>query len=264
VADASTIDAYKLDDKETRALTQTGAIYLDDGNNDTVPTTVTLGGRTIELVKVQTSELGLLPHILITPALAADLQLTTTPGPTILRAPHALTNDERDLMFEIFDDQSAAAESNTDGSYVMTGVASFSTGDAPPGFVLEALLSGIALVFALFVVAASLALAAAETRDERDALAVIGAAPSTMRRTSAHKAVLLAVLGAALAIPVGFLPVVVITAADDSRTPFLVFPWRTAAMLLLAVPAIIGLLTSGASTLGLRLRPVRVSTMTFD
>jgi len=85
-----------------------------------------------------------------------------------------------------------------------------------------------------------------------------------MRRTSAHKAVLLAVFGAALAVPVGFLPVVVFTAADRSATPFLVFPWRTVATLLLVVPVLIGLVTSGASTVALRLRPVRVSTMTFD
>lgn len=264
VADASTLEAYKLDDKATRALAQSGAIYLDDGTDDTPPATVTLGDRTINLLKVHTGELGLLPRILISPALAEELHLATVSGPTILRSSHALTSSEIDLVSEIRDDYTAAANENTEGTNIVTGTAIFSEGDAPPAFVLEALLSGIALVFALFVVAASLALASAETRDERDALAVIGAAPSTMRRTSAHKAVLLAALGAALAIPVGFLPVVVFTAADDSATPFLVFPWRTVAMLLVVVPAIIGLLTGGASTIALRLRPVRVSTMTFD
>jgi ABC-type antimicrobial peptide transport system permease subunit len=198
----------------------------------------------------------------ITPALAEELHLATLSGPTILRASHDLTSSELDLLSEIRDDYTTNA--NADGKYIMTGSAIFSEGDAPPAFVLEALLTGIALVFALFTVAASLALAAAETRDECDALAVIGATPSTMRRTSAHKAVLLAVMGAALAIPVGFLPVVVITATDDSASPFLVFPWRTIAMLLLVVPAIIGLFTAGASSIGLRLHPVRVSTMTFD
>jgi ABC-type antimicrobial peptide transport system permease subunit len=175
-----------------------------------------------------------------------------------------LTSSEIDLISEVRDDYTTAANSVARGPYQITGSAIFSEGDAPPAFVLEALLSGIALVFALFTVAASLALASAETRDERDALAVIGATPSTMRRTSAHKAVLLAALGAALAIPVGFLPVVVITATDDSATPFLVFPWRTIAMLLVVVPVIIGLFTAAASSIGLRLRPVRVSTMTFD
>jgi putative ABC transport system permease protein len=264
VADASTLDAYELDGAATRVLRQYGAISIDDGMGDSAsaPTSVELGDRTIDLHKVSTSEIGLLPHIVITPALAEELHLETVTGPTILRASHDLTSAELDLLSEIRDDY--ATNANADGKYIMTGSAIFSSGDAPPAFVLEALLSGIALVFALFVVAASLALAAAETRDERDALAVIGATPSTMRRTSAHKAVLLAALGAALAIPVGFLPVVVITATDDSATPFLVFPWRTIAMLLVVVPVIIGLFTAGASSIGLRLRPVRVSTMTFD
>ena len=264
IADASTLEAYKLNDAGKHALLQTGAIYLDDSTDDTPPQTVVLGGRTIDLVKVHANAIGLLPHIVITPALAADLHLATMPGPTVMRAPKALTRNERDLLSEIRDDYATSAAPNADGTSTFTGVAIFSASSAPPAFVLEALLSGIALVFALFVVAASLALAAAETRDERDVLAVIGAAPSTMRRTSAHKGVLLAVLGAALAVPVGFLPVVVFTAADRSPTPFLIFPWRTVAMLLVVVPALIGLFTTAASSLALRLRPVRTSTMTFE
>ena len=264
IADASTLEAYNLNDAGKHALLQTGAIYLDDSTDDTPPQTVVLGGRTIDLVKVHANAIGLLPHIVITPALAADLHLTTMPGPTVMRAPKALTRSERDLLSEIRDDYATSAAPNADGTATFTGVAIFSASSAPPAFVLEALLSGIALVFALFVVAASLALAAAETRDERDVLAVIGAAPSTMRRTSAHKGVLLAVLGAALAVPVGFLPVVVFTAADRSPTPFLIFPWRTVAMLLIVVPVLIGLFTTAASSLALRLRPVRTSTMTFE
>ena len=182
----------------------------------------------------------------------------------VLRAAQDLTDSDRDLLAEIRDEHDTSGVPTDDGTFVSTGIAIFSASNAPPAFVLEALLSGIALVFALFVVAASLALAAAETRDERDVLAVVGAAPATMRRTSAHKAVLLAVFGAALAVPVGFLPVIVFTAADRSATPFLIFPWRTVTMLLVVVPVLIGLLTSGASTIALRLRPVRVSTMTFD
>jgi putative ABC transport system permease protein len=264
VADASTLEAYKLSDKAAKALSQFGAVYLDDSANDIVPQTLRVGARTIDLVTVHVDALGILPRVLITPALAAELQLTPSPGPVVLRAAQPLTRQDRDLLSEIRDDYDTFGKPTTDGPFVNTGIAIISGSDAPPAFVLEALLSGIALLFALFVVAASLALAAAETRDERDVLAVVGAAPATMRRTSAHKAVLLAVFGAALAIPVGFLPVIVFTAADRSSTPFLVFPWRTVAMLLLVVPVLIGLFTSGASTLALRLRPVRVSTMTFD
>ncbi|MEO8697470.1 MAG: FtsX-like permease family protein, partial [Acidimicrobiales bacterium] len=163
VGDASTLAAYKLDDKARRALTQNGAIYLDDGADDTLPATVTLGDRTIALVIVKASETGLLPHILITPALAEELHLTTAAGPTILRASHALTSSEIDLLSEVRDDFTTAVNETAGGPFFITGTAIFSEGGAPPAFVLEALLSGIALVFALFTVAASLALASAET-----------------------------------------------------------------------------------------------------
>ncbi|MGH9000886.1 MAG: hypothetical protein ACRDY7_16010, partial [Acidimicrobiia bacterium] len=105
-----------------------------------------------------------------------------------------------------------------------------------------------------------LALAAAETRDERDFLAVIGASPSTMRRSSARKAVLLSALGAAVTFPVGFLPVVVYTRADPRAFP-LVFPGRMTVLLLVAVPAVAWVVTNVGSALALRVRPVRVSTM---
>jgi ABC-type antimicrobial peptide transport system permease subunit len=133
----------------------------------------------------------------------------------------------------------------------------------PSAFVLQGILAGAALLFTLFVVAVSLALAAAETRDERDVLTVVGAAPSVMRRASGHKAALLAGLGALLAIPVGFLPVVVFTRADPSNLP-LVFPWRIAAILVVVVPLVAALVTTAGSAIVLWRRPVRISTMAFD
>jgi ABC-type antimicrobial peptide transport system permease subunit len=125
------------------------------------------------------------------------------------------------------------------------------------------LLGGVSLLFTLFVIAVSLALAAAETRDERDVLAVLGASPGTMRRTSARKAVILTELGALLAIPVGFLPVVVFTSISSSHLP-LRFPWRVAAVLLIAVPVVVAAVTSAASAIALRVKPTHVSTMAFD
>ncbi|MBA2496608.1 MAG: hypothetical protein H0V33_05840 [Acidimicrobiia bacterium] len=113
------------------------------------------------------------------------------------------------------------------------------------------------------MIAVSLALAASETRDERDVLVVAGAAPSTMRRTSGRKALLLSGLGAALAVPVGFLPVAVFTAVSSDDLP-LVFPWRVVLLLLVAVPVVAAAVTTVGSGIVLRLRPVRVSTMAFD
>ena len=55
---------------------------------------------------------------------------------------------------------------------------------------------GIVVFLALIVLAMSLALSAAETRDERDILVSLGARPSTMRAVSSWKAALLAASGA--------------------------------------------------------------------
>jgi hypothetical protein len=133
---------------------------------------------------------------------------------------------------------------------------------------VELILSGIALVFSLFVVGVSLALAAAESKDERDILTIAGAPPAALARSAGARAWLLAAIGGALAVPVGFLPVVVFSYAShdqlvDERFP-LVFPGRTVLMLLVAVPAIVCAVSFASSATAQRLRPVRVSTATFE
>jgi hypothetical protein len=84
-----------------------------------------------------------------------------------------------------------------------------------------------------------------------------------LRRASAHKAWLLSFLGAVLGIPVGFLPVVVFTRADPTNIP-LVFPWRIVVLLVVLVPAAAGIVTTLASGIALRRRPVTISTMAFE
>ena len=56
----------------------------------------------------------------------------------------------------------------------------------------------------------------------------------------------------------------VFTAADGRSSPWLVFPWRTVLLLLVAVPLVTAAVTATASALALRVRPVRVSTMAFE
>src|SRR5690606_17242125 len=104
----------------------------------------------------------------------------------------------------------------------------------PTALQLELALTGLALVFCLFVVGTSLALAAAESKDERDVLTVAGAPPQLLARMAGARAWLLAGIGGLMAVPVGFLPVIVFTAAisEDRSTPYpLVFPVRTVALL---------------------------------
>jgi putative ABC transport system permease protein len=128
---------------------------------------------------------------------------------------------------------------------------------------IEWALVGIALVLVLFVVAVNLALSAAETRDERDVLTVVGAAPASMRQANGYKAVLFTIMGALLAVPVGFLPVAVFVSADSNNLP-LIFPWQVVSALVIVLPIAAGLVTTVASGIALRFRPIRISTMAYD
>jgi ABC-type antimicrobial peptide transport system permease subunit len=128
---------------------------------------------------------------------------------------------------------------------------------------VELIMAGLALLFAVLVVGASLALAAAETRDERDVLTVAGASPGTLARAAGARAWLLAGIGAAMALPVGLLPVAVFVLADDGRMQFVV-PWRAIGLLAVALPAIVAVVALATSATAQWLRPVRVSTAVFD
>ena len=218
----------------------------------------------VQVVDGRRYAIGGLPTLLVMPTSISRLGLVERPPLVVVRASEALSGGQVASVSDIVEDHRLDM-ATADAGAPQLSVSSFmhypETGLDP--LVLEALLTGAALLFSLFVVAVSLALAAAETRDERDVLTVVGAAPATMWRTSARKAVFLTALGGALAVPVGFLPVVMVTLAEDP-TPPLVFPWRAALMVLVAVPAIAGAVTATGSAVALRVRPVRISTMAFD
>lgn len=57
--------------------------------------------------------------------------------------------------------------------------------DGPTPLQVELVLAGVALVLSMLVVRASLALAAAESRDERDVLTVVDVSPGALTRASA-------------------------------------------------------------------------------
>lgn len=140
-------------------------------------------------------------------------------------------------------------------------------GYGPTALQIELALTGLALVFCLFVVGTSLALAAAESKDERDVLTVAGAPPRLLARMAGARAWLLAAIGAVMAVPVGFLPVVVFTRAivDRFEEPFpLIFPLRTVLLLVVVVPLVVAAVAAGVSAVAQRVRPVRVSTAVFE
>lgn len=217
------------------------------------------------VVNATAYSLGSLPRLLLTPATAARLAVSQQAGPVVLRANGPLTREQRLAVTDVaqeywFDNPNAG---NGAASPPQIQVDQYEPATRLDPLLLEAALTTVSLLFTLLVVATSLALASAETRDERDVLSIVGARPTTLRRTNANKAAVLAVLGAVLALPVGFLPVAVFGQANSPSLP-LVFPWRTALLLVAAVPAIAWLATLAASAIALRLRPVHISTMAFE
>lgn len=103
----------------------------------------------------------------------------------------------------------------------------------------------------------------------RDILTIAGAPPGTLARSAGARAWLLAVIGTAMAVPVGFLPVIVFSWASDRNGLSLqgfpiVFPTRTVLLLVIAVPLAVALASWSSSALAQRLRPVRVSTAVFE
>ena len=124
----------------------------------------------------------------------------------------------------------------------------------------------VVLAIALIVLAMSLALSAAETRDERDVLVSLGARPSTMRSLSAWKAALLAVTAALIAIPTGFVPVAVVfyavvRAGEAAR---LSFPLSTVVVLVVAAPLIAAIVAYVGGAIAQTVRPTKMSTFATD
>jgi putative ABC transport system permease protein len=297
VADAAALSVYQLDADERRLLEQTGALALGPAAGtgtvdllranpnptpspgavpaDQITSTVYYYGPggspsaeviekiPVAVVNAMGTSRGGLESLLLTPDTVRRLGFSTAPGDLVLRLPKALTDDQVDAAREIAEASGESPGEAPAGFNRYTQVNFDFPNDRPDPLVLEGILSGMALLLTLFVVAASLALAAAETRDERDVLSVVGASPAVLRRASAHKAWLLSFLGTVLAIPVGFLPVVVFTRADPTKLP-LVFPWRVVVLLVIVVPVVAGAVTTLASRLALRRRPVTISTMAFE
>ena len=270
VADAAFLDTYPISRDVRLALERAGLAKLGPEEGQ-APVMVRAPGRqpVPVVVPVLAGDLpssGLTAPVLIAPSKTAELGLTPQPGDVVLRQDRALSSDQRaavELVFEEQLDDRPRGPSTSGGPPPFTNINLYRTYGAPDPMVVDAVLGGLALLFTLFVVASSLALAAAETRAERDLLDVVGASPRAIRSTSGLKAVVVTALGTALALPVGLLPVLVFTSAGSAELPF-VIPWRVIALLVVAVPLLAGLITTSTSALGLQLRPVRASTMAFD
>src|SRR3546814_7597099 len=128
--------------------------------------------------------LGYVSPLLLTEAAARAAERDVATTGTVLQSDDALTADQRRELEDLQDDLgwvpgSGMAEEST--SYLNLSWHEPDGGPSP--FQLELLLSGVALVLALFVVGVSLALAAAESKDESDVLTIAGAPPRDRKST---------------------------------------------------------------------------------
>jgi putative ABC transport system permease protein len=274
VADEPLLDALRVPADVRRDLEQTGVVLLTAA--DEGPAVVTApDGRRLDVVRHQL-EYGLSYSdvLLVSEQHVADLGLDATVVGVLFDLPAPLTDEQRVDLDDLRSELGWSQVSTMTTAVPERGVAPveagrwlqldyFSPSDGPTPFQLELLLSGLALVFALFVVGVSLALAAAESKDERDVLTIAGASPRVLARAAGARAWLLAGIGAAMAVPAGFLPVMVYARAETDDFP-LVFPVRTVGLLLVAVPAVCAVVALASSATAQRLRPLRVSTATFE
>jgi putative ABC transport system permease protein len=259
VATPEVLRLYGADRRVRDALAADGAVGLGYAAGS-----VRLGDLRVTVLDRTRYSFGTLPPLLLSAPLAARLGWTAGPSAVVFDLGRPLNAAERSEVWGVYQDWSDA---NVDSAGPGTAPSVNVAVDQPPAtrdpLALQGMLAAAALAFSIFFVAVSLALAGAETRDERDALTIAGAGTRMLRRTSGRKAFLVTLLGAALGLPVGLLPVVVLTRVDTTSLPF-VMPWLVAALLVAFVPVAAGVVTSLASTLALRLAPVRISTMTYE
>jgi putative ABC transport system permease protein len=133
--------------------------------------------------------------------------------------------------------------------------------DLPPVGSIHLVIVGASLLLVLAVVAVGLALAAAESRDERDVLVAVGARPRTLRTMAGAKAVVMTLAGVAVAVPGGLVPTFAVARAADVR---FTMPWLVLGGLLFVVPPVAGVVAAAVSGLAQRVRPVRMSTLAVD
>lgn len=274
IADDALLDALRAGDDVRDGLADTGLVVLTPvGNGFSIEGDALVtppGGNALAgVVVAHRYTPGYLSSVLLTEDIARQLHLDVVRLATMFETPDAITAAQRGELEDLQYDAQETVPVGPDGAQDAHTSFQYPDSDSGPSpFQLELILTGVALVFSLFVVGVSLALAAAESKDERDVLTIAGAPPGTLARSAGARAWLLAIIGTAMAIPVGFLPVVVFAFASDREagiTSFpLVFPTRTVLLLVLAVPLVVSGVSWASSATSQRLRPVRVSTATFE
>jgi len=277
IADEPMLDLVGLSNGDLDALRRTGTLLMhdwglpvDDGASE-LPVPTTSRNVRLEVAIRQDPPQSWAGHsMLMTEERVEELGWSIIDGGLIMRSSAALTAPQRTALGELSDTQSAYApwfDEGDVGSPSAAGSWDWYTQvpyrvPEPNRALVEGIIIAVAVVLTLIVVAIGLSLAASEGRDERDVLVAVGARPALMRRLASWRAIALVGVAGLLAVPTGYLPVVVVLRTADEGTPQ--FPWITVAALLVAIP----LLAAGVAWLGSsvaqRVRPVRMSTLQQD
>ena len=277
VADPAVLALVGLSPSDAATLQRVGAMVLaEPGSNRTPPVTVTVGtgasARTVNPARPAhrfRATGGI--DALITPAEAQRLGAPIISAGAIVTNPTPFNETQRAsidaLTGSIMFGPSGPPVSTprmVDDVTDLLWAGPHSTAISPD--TVRQIILAIVVFIALIILGMSLALSAAETRDERDVLVSLGATPRTTRGIAAWKAAVLAFTGAALAIPTGFIPVAVafhaaVHAGDTAR---LRFPTSTVLELLIIAPLIAALVAGLGSAIAQRVRPTQMSTFATD
>lgn len=285
IADPDILDMIGLSDNDRERLADVGVLNIQGAYMATPDFNVTAssfgihpngrGRITIEAIAptAQIKSTAAVWPPLVTFERARQLGLDITTDGLYIRSGSPLDDDQLDALQQIQNDRWNATEvfdppqASAGGTEVQVSITpSYRPPEVASETVVGMAISVVALLFTLLVVAIGLALSAAESRDERDVLVAVGARPSTLRRVAGQKAAMLALVGTALGVPTGLIPVVMVL-RSMRQTPGelpLDIPWLVIGMLVVSVPLAAGVVTWASSVIAQRVRPVRMSTLALD
>jgi putative ABC transport system permease protein len=178
--------------------------------------------------------------VVLPSALATKLGMTATTSNRLIVTPQALTAHDRQALYQLTNeliqrgDDLAIANGKQDGSFVNVR---FEPNPFWSSTWILTLVTAGGLVLALLITAIALAMATVDNRADDATLTALGAGPDLSRKMRAWEGTLLSGMGVVLAVPMGMLPVLAVQSTRTYDYP-IVFPFVTAGILVLGVPAL--------------------------
>jgi putative ABC transport system permease protein len=267
VVDPAVLQLLGLSPRDAASLQRLGAISVRTPSKSVHTVQIEVGAEPARAITAAVAQdpvraTGDGDGYFLTAAKAQALGLAVVDAGVIIHNPKPLDQAQRASVGVISQSLFAQGPSATMTNIAWSGTGSGSVSTAE----VRQIVLGVVVFIALIVLAMSLALSAAETRDERDILVSLGARPSTMRSVSSWKAGLLAGAGALVAIPTGFIPVAVVYLAivRPGEVAHISFPLATVLELLVLAPLIAAAVAYAGSAIAQAVRPTRMSTFATD